>query len=68
MLLITYVKEGLKMLINNAILGLLSYRPMTGYEIKKIIQDSSYMHWSGNNNQIYKALLELAEDGFVTAN
>jgi DNA-binding PadR family transcriptional regulator len=54
------------MLINNAILGLLSYRPMTGYEIKKIIQDSSYMHWSGNNNQIYKALLELAEDGFVT--
>jgi DNA-binding PadR family transcriptional regulator len=31
-----------------------------------MMQDSVYMHWSGNNNQIYKALLELQNDGFVT--
>jgi len=52
--------------INHAILGILSYQPMTGYDLKKIIQDSTFMHWSGNNNQIYKALVELLEDGFVT--
>lgn len=54
------------MTINYAILGILSYQPMTGYDLKKIIQDSTFMHWSGNNNQIYKALVELLDDGFVT--
>lgn len=54
------------MTINHAILGMLSYQPMTGYDLKKIMQDSTFMHWSGNNNQIYKALVELSEDGFVT--
>lgn len=55
------------MTIHHAILGMLSYRPMTGYDLKKLIQDSVYMHWSGNNNQIYKALVELLKDGFVTS-
>lgn len=54
------------MTINYAILGLLSCKPLTGYDLKKIIQDSPFMYWSGNNNQIYKALLELYEEGFVT--
>jgi DNA-binding PadR family transcriptional regulator len=45
---------------------MLDCRPLTGYDIKKIMQDSSYMHWSGNNNQIYKALVELLEDNLVT--
>ncbi len=54
------------MTINYAILGIISYQPMTGYDLKKIIQDSTFMHWSGNNNQIYKALVLLLEDGFVT--
>ncbi len=49
------------MTINFAVLGILSYQPMSGYDLKKIMQDSVYMHWSGNNNQIYKALLELLE-------
>ncbi|MCG1013246.1 PadR family transcriptional regulator [Tepidanaerobacter sp. GT38] len=54
------------MSISLAILGLLSYKPMSGYDLKKIIQDSSFMYWSGNNNQIYKALSELRDKGFVT--
>ncbi|WP_106768819.1 DUF4180 domain-containing protein [Paenibacillus faecalis] len=54
------------MSINHAILGMLSYKPMTGYDLKKIIQASSFMYWSGNNNQIYKALLELHNEGLVT--
>ncbi|HYE11879.1 MAG TPA: DUF4180 domain-containing protein [Patescibacteria group bacterium] len=54
------------MSINYAILGILSYKSMTGYDLKKIIQESSFMHWSGNNNQIYKALTELLNRGLVT--
>jgi PadR family transcriptional regulator AphA len=55
------------MSINHAILGILSYQPLTGYDVKKIIQDSPFMYWSGNNNQIYKSLLELLDEGFVTS-
>jgi DNA-binding PadR family transcriptional regulator len=55
------------MTIDHAILGILSYRPMTGYDLKKVFQESTFMHWSGNNNQIYKALVELLEDGLVTS-
>jgi DNA-binding PadR family transcriptional regulator len=51
--------------IQNALLGMLSVRPMTGYDLKKVMQDSAYMHWSGNNNQIYKALLALEDEGFA---
>ncbi len=54
------------MSIHYAILGILSWQPLTGYDVKKIIQDSPFMHWSGNNNQIYKALLELLNEGLVT--
>lgn len=38
---------------------------MTGYDLKKIMQDSSFMYWSGNNNQIYKALVDLLDKGYV---
>lgn len=54
------------MSINHAILGILSCKPVTGYDLKKIIQDSPFMPWSGNNNQIYKALVEILDEGFVT--
>lgn len=54
------------MSIQYAILGLLSYKPLTGYDLKRIMQESPFMYWSGNNNQIYKALLELNEEGYVT--
>jgi PadR family transcriptional regulator, regulatory protein AphA len=54
------------MSLNHAILGILSRRPLTGYDLKKIMQDSAYMPWSGNNNQIYKALVELLERGYLT--
>lgn len=53
------------MSISYAILGILSCKPFTGYDLKKIIQSSSFMPWSGNNNQIYKSLVELLGEGFV---
>lgn len=54
------------MKIDYAILGLLSWKALTGYDIKKIIQESPYIYWSGNNNQIYKGLIQLEKDELVT--
>lgn len=49
-----------------AILGLLSWKPASGYDLKRIISQSEVFYWSGNNNQIYKSLLELHKEGLVT--
>jgi PadR family transcriptional regulator AphA len=54
------------MTIPYAILGLLSWRSFTGYELKKVFADSATLFWSGNNNQIYTALVQLHKDGLVT--
>ncbi|MDM5277511.1 DUF4180 domain-containing protein [Paenibacillus silvae] len=54
------------MSIQYALLGLLSWRSATGYELKKIIEESSTMYWSGNNNQIYKSLVQMLDEGLVT--
>lgn len=54
------------MSIQYAILGLLSWKPASGYELKKIIEQSPTMHWSGNNNQIYRSLVQLLDKGYVT--
>lgn len=68
MLSLTYDKKkrGENMSFNYAILGLLNTNPMTGYDIKKLIQNSSFLYWSGNNNQIYKGLLHLQNMDLVT--
>ena len=54
------------MAIKYAILGLLSWRPFSGYDLKKMIADSVFLYWSGNNNQIYTTLVELHRAGLVT--
>ncbi len=54
------------MSIEYSILGLLSWKPLTGYDLKKIMSDSSLFYWSGNNNQIYRTLLQLYHDGLIS--
>ena len=54
------------MSIKYVILGYLSWQPMTGYDVKKIIADSETLPWSANNNQIYRALVQLHNDEWVT--
>jgi PadR family transcriptional regulator AphA len=54
------------MSIEYAILGLLSSRPLTGYNIKKMFEGSSVLYWSGNNNQIYTTLVKLHQNKLVT--
>lgn len=54
------------MSIRNAILGFLSWKPFTGYELKKLFADSLSFHWSGNSNQVYGSLIQLHKDGAVS--
>ena len=54
------------MTIQYAMLGLLSWEPMTGYDLKKRFADSDALYWSGNNNQIYRALVDLHQAELVT--
>ena len=55
------------MTIKYAILGFLSWRPLTGYDLKKMFADSAFVYWSGNNNQIYRTLVALDREGLVTS-
>jgi DNA-binding PadR family transcriptional regulator len=54
------------MSIRHAILGFLSWTPLTGYDLKKLFADSPVLYWSGNNNQIYRTLIQLHEEKLVT--
>jgi len=69
MLLITYIKHNIVeaiMALDYAILGFLSWNPMTGYDLKKRFTDTLFIPWSGNNNQIYRTLIRLNTEGLVT--
>jgi len=54
------------MSIKYAILGFLSHQPLTGYNLKKMFADSLTFYWSGNNNQIYRTLVDLHRQGLVS--
>jgi PadR family transcriptional regulator AphA len=49
-----------------AILGMLSICPMSGYDIKKTIEESISNFWSESYGQIYPILRRLVADGLVT--
>lgn len=52
--------------IQFALLGLLHWQPLSGYDLKKIIANSDLFYWSGNNNQIYNSLVILHSSGLVS--
>ena len=54
------------MSIKYAILGFLSWKPLTGYDLKKLFAESDTFHWSGNSNQVYRTLVELHRENLVT--
>ncbi|MGD9539139.1 MAG: PadR family transcriptional regulator [Alphaproteobacteria bacterium] len=49
-----------------AVLGFLTWKPMSGYEIKKAIEGSIANFWSESYGQIYPILQQLAHDGLAT--
>lgn len=48
-----------------ALLGLLHYRPLTGYELKQIMDESTSNFWHAELSQIYATLKRLEQDGAV---
>ncbi|MFZ5631979.1 MAG: PadR family transcriptional regulator [Bacillota bacterium] len=55
------------MSLSYAILGLLSYRPMTGYNLKEVFDNSISHFWHAHLSQIYRELSGLEEKGLVTS-
>ena len=53
------------MSLKHAILGFLSHRPLSGYELKKGFDRSVSHFWPANQSQIYRTLAQLDEEGFV---
>ncbi len=52
-------------MLKHGILGLLNYRPMTGYEIMTVFRDSLRFFWSAQTSQIYRELQTLEDRGWV---
>ena len=49
------------------ILGTLGWRPMSGYEIKSIVDKSTRFFWAASYGQIYPELRRLADAGLLAA-
>ncbi len=55
------------MSLPHAILGLLNYMPMSGYDLKKFFDDSVNFFWSAQMSQIYRELKVLEQKGYVSS-
>ena len=53
------------MSLKYALLGLLSYQPMAGYDLKTIFDESINHFWTASTSQIYRDLGELEKEGFT---
>ncbi len=53
------------MSLEHAILGFLSYRPYSGYDLKKIFDTSVRHFWTADQSQIYRTLNRLTERGWA---
>lgn len=55
------------MSLQYAILGLLSYKSMTGYDLKKMFDESINNFWAASLSQIYRELGTLESKGHLTS-
>lgn len=53
------------MSLKHAILGFLSYKSLSGYDLKKAFDRSVRHFWPANQSQIYRTLAGLKEEGLV---
>jgi PadR family transcriptional regulator AphA len=49
----------------HVILGMVDWRPMSGYEIKSMVDRSTRLFWTASYGQIYPELRRLAEAGLI---
>lgn len=54
------------MSLRHAILGFLSVQSMSGYELKKVIDQSVGHFWAADQSQVYRTLAALVEDGLAS--
>jgi PadR family transcriptional regulator AphA len=50
-----------------AIMGMLALKPASGYQIKKLMEESTSNFWSESYGQIYPILKQLTENGLATS-
>jgi len=53
------------MSLEHAILGFLQYRPLTGYDLKKVFDISVRHFWPADQSQIYKTLTRLGKKSWA---
>lgn len=49
------------------LLGFLNYQPLTGYQLKTLMEQSTMHFWHAYHSQIYTTLRALESDGLVTS-
>ena len=54
-------------MLKYAILGFLNYKAFSGYDLKKLMDNSIHFFWHAKQSQIYRTLKNLEQDGFVSA-
>ncbi len=53
------------MSLEHAILGFLNYEPMTGYDLKKMVDVSVSHFWPAVQSQIYRSLAQMEQSGWL---
>ena len=53
------------MSLKHAILGFLSFKPFSGYDLKKAFDNSVRHFWPANQSQIYRTLSQMTDEGLV---
>lgn len=53
------------MSLDHAILGFLNYKPLSGYDLKKVFDSSVRHFWYADQSQIYRTLSKLTVQGFL---
>ncbi len=54
-------------MIKFILLGFLNYHPMTGYQLKQTIDESTAHFWHAYHSQIYTTLRQMEEDELVSS-
>lgn len=54
-------------MIKYILLGFLNYQPMTGYELKQMLDESTSHFWHAHHSQIYTTLRQMEQDSLATS-
>lgn len=55
------------MSLKYGLLGLLNYKPLTGYDLNKLFKHSLQHFWKAQTSQIYKELTSMEKDGLLAS-